>query len=455
MCVNGYNFFTFIHFNSFHTYMEDRPGPKHNNKISTLAAENKDRVLYYVRTGHLLHWSSFFVLIFLELFIGGHLSKVLSKENYSVYVNILNALPFYNILVNMGIAYGISYIVSYNSGLKFSLLRQTFGVHVLWYLLLAVIHAVIYFFSGSNYAQALLITMLISFAYSYKLNLTSFFLATNAYPKAAVSNLLQKTVVAAIIISIYYSAQLQQLLNENFVTSYPAIELSVVLFYFIVFGRTNYRALSAPPINYRKRLLKFGKYAMVNNGLNVLYYTIIALIIHSSALALQQQIVMGLCITFFRFTAVAIAPLFSTMSPQFTRIKNDSSKVWAMYKKYFVAVLLISLVTMLGCRFFFGIIITNFYDPSYHDVPAYFNFFCYLIPLLFINALNGTAAGALGKIKYTTRTEIICTALLLLFLVFTFVSPIADYRLLNYMVLAHLVVKFVLLGLGTYKTIKR
>src|SRR5206468_535988 len=96
-------------------------------------------------SGLFFYWSSFFVLIFIEFFLGGALSKMLTKSNYSLYVNVLNNLPFYNVLVNIGISYGIVYMVSYNKQIRFSLFRQTIQLQFLWYALLAAVHLGLFF----------------------------------------------------------------------------------------------------------------------------------------------------------------------------------------------------------------------------------------------------------------------------------------------------------------------
>jgi len=436
--------------------MQDHSGIKNNNE-TTPAAGNIfiSRLLHYAKNGILVYWSSFFILILIEFFLGGQLSKILTSNNYSVYIIVLNTLPFYSVLVNIGFAYSIIYFISYNSATRYSLLRKTFQLNTAWYLLLVAVHFVIFFLFRGIYLEALLITILIAYTYSYKLNLTSFFLASGGYTKAAISNTLQKITLVVVFTLVFYSAGLQQILNVKFPAAYPAIELSAVLLYFVFFWKTNITALSAQNINYGKRLIQYGKYAMFNNCLNLLYYTIIALIIRSAHIALHIQIILGLCILFFRYTAVAIAPLFSTMSPQLTRIKNDTAAVQKMYKKYFVIISAMSLFILLGCRFFFSFIIIHFYAAAYRDLPEFFNFFCYLIPLLFLNSYNSSAMAALGKIKFATWAELICTLLLVLFFVYNLLSPITGYHVFYYMVLIHLAVKFLILGFGVLKTIKK
>jgi O-antigen/teichoic acid export membrane protein len=406
-----------------------------------------------LRNGTLAYWATFFILILIEFYIGGRLSVVLAKENYSLYVGVLNTLPFYNVLINIGISYSIIYIVSYSRALRYSLLQQALKLQVAWYLVVVAVHAAAYFLLNNVYFQMLLITSVISFTYVHKQNFTSWFLATRSFGKAAASNVLQKLALLVVFSLICHGA-ISQLFNRRFGLLYPAIELGAVLLYFITFSKTSYLSFAAPAIRYRKRLLKYGKYAMLNNGLNVLYYTVIAFIIRSSALDIHIQILLGLCIIFFRYTAVAIAPLFSTMNPQLTRIKNEDEQVRKMYKKYLVITVILGFITLLACRFLFRYFIGCFYDPAYYDLPDFFNFFAYLIPLLFLNSLNGSVLAALGKIKYTTRVEVICTLLLLAFFVYNLFAPVADYRLVFYVILAHLLLRFLMLNYGAYKHIR-
>ncbi len=436
--------------------MEGQPGFRHSaTPVPVGDGWFGGRVMPYVRSGMVLYWLSFFILILIEFFLGGQLSKMLTKENYSIYINVLNTLPFYNIVVNAGLAYGITYIVSYNRRIGFSVFRQSTVLQAAWYLALAAVHLLIFFFYRGLFVTSLLITILISFAYAYKLNLSSLFLATGSYTKAALSNILQKVALVAVFVFVFYHGTLRDVLNGNFVPVYPLTELSVVLLYFIVFRRTNYLSFSALNVNYRKRLLRYGKYAMVNNGLNVLYYTIFAFIIRSSGVALHMQIILGLCIMFFRYTAVAVAPVFATMNPRITAVKNEAAKVRKMYGRYFVFTLLVGTATLAGCLLFFGDIISRFYAAAYSDLPAFFYFFCYLIPLLFLNSLNGSVLAALGRIKYTTLTEVICTLVLVFFLVYNVVKPITDYRVFYYMVVTHLAIKFLLLEYGVLTSVKR
>jgi O-antigen/teichoic acid export membrane protein len=411
------------------------------------------RLLHHTRSGLFFYWSSFFYLVLIEFLLGGELSKILSHENYSIYVNVLNTLPFYNVLANIGISYSILYILSYNKEIKFSFFRQTLQLQFLWYAVLVGIHVGLFLFFENIYFRGLLITIIISYVYSFRLNMTSFFLAGRAYNKAAVSNMLQKTGLLLAILVIHFSPWLKQLLNSNFPELYAPLELSMVLLYLAVFFKTNYRSFIAPGISYTKRILNYGKYAMVNNGLNVLYYMILALIIRTSGIGLHMQIILGLCIMFFRYTAVAVTPIFSTMNPQLTLIKDDMPGVKKMYKKYFRLTLLLGACTLLACRFLFKYVIGYFYNVSYHDLPPYFNFFAYLIPLLFINSLNSSVMAAVGKIKFTAIAEIVCTLLLVAFFIYNLVSPVGTYYVFYYFVFIHIVVKFLVLSAGTYKAL--
>ena len=332
--------------------------------------------------------------------------------------------------------------------------RQAIQLQAVWYIALVIIHVFIFFFFRNINFETLLITIVISYTYVYKLNITSYFLANRSYNKAAISNIIQKSALLVIFLFIQFTGQFRQTLNGHFSIAYPALEFSMVLLYFIFFPKTNYLSMTAPKLNYAKRLLKYGKYAMANNGLNLLYYTIIALIIRLSQLDVHLQIIMGLCIIFFRYTVVAIAPIFSTMNPQLTLIKNDSFKVQTMYKKYLVITALLSVSMLLICRYFFGFFIEHFYAASYNDLPRFFNFFAYLVPLLFLNSFNGSVMASLGKIKYTTVVEVVCTLILAIFFVYNLVWPITGYQLFYYVILIHLSIKFLMLNYGAYKTIK-
>lgn len=436
--------------------MESRPAPKHKNKTSSLAVNTlSNRLIFYAKQGHLFYWTSFFVLILIELFIGGQLSKHLTGKNYSTYINVLNTLPFYNILVNAGMSYAVGYFIAYSTDIKQSVLAQAYRINALGYVLFVAAHIVLYCFIPNTYLPAMLIAALISISYSYRQNLTAYFLASGANKKAAGANMLQRTGVAIAILSLSLLPSFQILINRSFIKVYPIIELSALSLYAVFFWRTNQSIFTAPNLNYRRRLLAFGKYATINNTLNVLYYTIVALIIHSSAIDLHVQIILGMCFVFFRYTAATIAPLFATMSPQLTRLKQYPQQVAELYRKYFIAIATLSILIAFICRLLFGYMVHFFYARQYDDLPVYFNFFCYLTPLLFINSLNGTVLAALGKIKFTTRTEAICTAMLLMFYIYSIISPITHYSILNYMILAHLILKCALLGVGTWRAINR
>jgi len=385
-------------------------------------------LMRYARNGTLFYWSSFFILILFEFCIGGQLSVMLSKENYSIYISVLNTLPFYNVLTNTGISYGIVYIISYNKALGYNLFRQALRLQFIWYLIIVALHVAAFLLFPNTYFITLLITAIISYTYAYKLNITSYFLANGSYSKAAVSNMLQKSMLLVAFTLIHY-ANYYRFINGHFTIAYPTVELAVIFFYFIAFPKTNYHALTAPKVNYTKRLLRYGKYAMLNNALNVLYYTIVAIIIRYSLLETHLQIILGLCIVFFRYTAAAVAPVFSTMIPQLTLIKNDSLRVKALYQKYLLITCVLGVAMLLTCRFLFGFFIDHFYASSYHDLPDFFNFFSYIIPLLFPTSLNGSTLAALGKIKYTTTVEVLCTAILLLFAGYNALWPVVDYHL--------------------------
>ncbi len=409
----------------------------------------------YIKNGILFYWSSFFILILIEFFIGGLFSKILTPENYSLYVNVLNTLPFYSILVNLGISYSISYIIAHNPAIQFSFLKQSFSIQGRWYLLLIALHLGICIIFSHAYFDILFTTTIISFTYAYKLNLTTYFMATGAYVRAAISNTLQKISIAVVIAIIYYSRDLQVVVNGHFKPVYILFELGMVIFYFTLFPGINRQIISAAKVNYRKRIYSFGKYAMLNNGLNVLYYTLITLILRTSQIETHLQIIIGLSILFFRYTAVSIAPVFATMGPQLTKIRNNTALVRNMYKKYLALSIAFAILIMLGCMFCFSFIINRFYAAAYHDLPGYFTFFTYLIPLLFLNSFHGTFLSAIGKIKTTTIAEIVCTLILLCFLLWNFLSPISNYQIINYMVCIHLVVKFIILSAGTLKNISK
>lgn len=412
-------------------------------------------LITYLRNGQALYWLSFFVLILVEFFLGGTLSKLLTKENYSLYVNILNTIPFYNVLVNVGMSYGIMYIVATNRNIRYPLFRQTITLQIGWYFLLVLVHALAYIVFGGVYLQCLLITAVVSFTYAYKLNLNSFFLAGKAYNKAAAANALQKISLLLIFLLIGASATSVQTLNAKYPVMYTAIELAITALYIMAFWATNAIAMRARKVNYRKRIFAFGKYSMFNNGLGLLYFTIMAFIIRGSGLDLHMQVIMGLCFMFFRYTGVAIAPMISIINPLLVAARNDRALAWKMYRRYFIYIVGMGILTTLLCRLLFGFIVTRFYASSYQDLPQYFYFFAYLIPLSFLNSLNASAMNAMGKIKYTFRTEVICTVLLMLFFIYNLVSPVGDYRIFYYMVSVHLVIKGILQMSGAYKLVRK
>ena len=412
-------------------------------------------IVRWVKNGILFYWLSFFILIVIEFFIGGIFSKVLARENYSFYVNVLNTLPFYSILVNLGISYSISYVIAHNPAIRFSFLKQSFSMQRKWYLLLAAIHLGICIIFSHAYFDILFVTTVISYTYAYKLNLTAYFVATGAWSRAVLSNTLQKTSIAVAIAIIYFSHSLQVFVNGHFIPVYILLELGVVLFYFILFPGINRQIASSLKASYRKRIYSFGKYAMLNNGLNVLYYTLITLIIRTSELDTHLQIITGLSLLFFRYSAVSIAPVFASMSPQLTKIKGSTELVQQLYKKYLAFSVSFALLIVLGCMLCFSFVIHRFYAASYHDLPKYFSFYVYLIPLLFINSFHGTFLSAIGKIKTTTLAEIICTVILLCFMAWNFLSPVSNYKFINYMVCIHLVVKFIILSAGILKNIRK
>ena len=425
-----------------------------NPAFSKAAGSYLFKPLKFFRNGMAFYWASFFILIPIEFFLGGQMSVLLSKQNYSIYVNVLNTIPFYNVLANLGISYSIIYIISYNRDIRYNLFGQAIRLQTIWYVILVIIHLLLFYCFSTILSGTLLITVIITFTYLYRQNITSFFLATKAFGKAALSNMIQKSTLVVAFYLIHFNMWFRQMLNDRFLIIYPLIEFAVVALYIVFFTRTNYLSLRASKIKYSKRLIKYGKYAMLNHGLNVLYYTIIAIIIRYSNIELHLQIILGLCIIFFRYTVVTIAPMFSIMSPQLTLIKNDHERVQAMYRKYLVLVSVVSVAMLLVCRFFLSFFITRFYAPSYHDLPLFFNFFCYLIPLLFLNSLNGAFMAALGKIKFTAVVEIICTLILASFFIYNLFTPIGDYTMFYYIILIHLSVKCLLLHYGTYTTIK-
>src|SRR5579872_1609976 len=105
-----------------------------NTTISRAAYGNiAGQLVYNIKNGIAFYWSSFFILILFEFYLGGQLSVILTKENYSIYINVLNTLPFYNVLANIGISYGIIYITSYNREIGFSLFRQAIRLQSVWY----------------------------------------------------------------------------------------------------------------------------------------------------------------------------------------------------------------------------------------------------------------------------------------------------------------------------------
>jgi O-antigen/teichoic acid export membrane protein len=402
--------------------------------------------------GRALYWSSFFILIFVEFLLGGQLSKMLTKENYSVYVNVLNTLPFYNVLVNIGLSYSIVFIVAYNKDIKYNLFGQALRLQAAWYFIIVGIHFVFYLVFKNVFAASLLITAVISFTYTYKLNINSFFLATGSYNRAAVSNSLQKTALLAVFLFFNYY-HLKRQLNFGFMLVYPGVELAIVLLYFAFFSRTGYLAITAPAVNYRKRMIQYGKYALFNNGLSMLYYTFIIFIITSSHIDTHLKIIFGLCFMFFRYAGVAVAPVISMVAPQFTVIKNNLEKVRKLYKRQLLIIGIISVLTMIMVRLLFGFVITHFYAKPYYDLPIYFYFFSYLIPLSFINSLNATVIAAMGKIKYTFKTEVVCTCLLGVFFLYNLWSPVSDYHFFYYIVLIHLTVKFLMQAYGSYSVV--
>lgn len=421
-----------------------------NPDNKNLLAAGSGKVLQYFKNGLIFYWSSFFLLILIEFLLGGQLSKILTKENYSLYVNVLNTLPFYSVLLNVGLSYGLVYLIASHPAIKFTLFRQALQTQTIWYFILLGIHILLFFFFRNLFVVALMITLLISYTYSYKLNINSFFLATGAYHKAALSNLLQKAVLLLLFIIAFRRSGLAELLNAQFTFAYPAIELGVVFLYFLLFWQTNFKSIRASKVNYRKRMFKYGKYAMLNNGLSMLYYTIVAFVIASSHIDVHLKIILGLCFMFFRYTGVAIAPVISVISPQLTRNKNDLPSIKKLYKKYFIVILAISLLTLVLCRFLFGGIITYFYARSYADLPGYFYFFVYLIPFSLFNSFHATVLAALGKIKYTFKTEVLCTILLFLFLIYNLWLPAVDYHFFYYIIFVHLIVKFSLQTYGYY-----
>lgn len=403
-------------------------------------------------TGRVLYWSSFFILIFVEFLLSGQLSKILAKDNYAIYVNVLNTLPFYSVLINIGLSYSIIFIIAYNKEIKYKVFGQSLRLQAAWYLFIVAVHILAYMLLRNIYAASLLITAIISFTYASKLNMNSFFLATGAYNKAAVSNSLQKIVLLAIV--LFISAEhLKRPLNYAFMFVYPSMEVAVAAAYFIVFWRTTYMAVTAPKVNYRKRMIQYGRYALFNNGLSMLYYTFIIFLITSSHIVPHLKIIFGLCFMFFRYAGVAVAPVISMASPQFTGVKNDRQKVRVLYKRQLAIVAVISLLVVVMTRLCFAFIITHFYARPYYDLPEYFYFFSYLIPLSFANSLNATVIAAMGKIKYTFKTEIVCTCLLLLFFLYNLLAPIADYHFFYYIVLAHLLLKFAMQAYGSYSVI--
>ncbi|MGC4014668.1 MAG: hypothetical protein QM755_09165 [Luteolibacter sp.] len=411
------------------------------------------RLAYYIKNGQALYWCSFFILILIEFLLGGQLSKILTEGNYSLYVNVLNTLPFYNIVVNLGLSYCIVYIISYNPDIRFRVFRQTLQLQTVWYLLLIAAHVFLLLVFNINITVSLLITTIISYTYSYRLNINSFFIATRSYNKAALANVLQKVSLVVIFFIIHYTGILQQQLNNRFIAIYPAIELGIVILYFIFFWHTTAATFGAADINYKKRLLKYGKYATFNNGLNLLNFSILALIVRSSHTDASIQIILLLCIIFFRYTGVAIAPFLPVMTPSLTSNKNDKGRVKKLYIKYYAFILGISIIAVLGCKFLLGLIITRFYAAAYHSLPIYFSFFAWLIPLSFLNSLNATVMSALGKIKYTFKVEVVCTILLSLFLTYGLISPFTEYHIFYYIVLTHLTAKFLLQSWGAYQAV--
>lgn len=405
----------------------------------------------YIRNGQAFYWASFFMLIGIEFLLGGQLSRMLTKENYAVYISVLNYLPFYTILANLGLSYGIVYIIAWNRQLRYPLFRETIKLQSAWYVVLIALHTILLLIFRDIYTRTLLVTLVISYTYTSKLNITSFFLASKNYNKAAFANVLQKVALCILLFLLLRTTTATQLLNNHFWSLYPAMELGVILLYIVFFMPTARQLMAAPAISYRRRLLRFGRYAMVNNGLNVLYFTILALIIRSSALPLHVQIISGLCIVFFRYSAVAVAPLFAIMSPQLTGIKNNTTLVAKMYKRYLLATVVMGVAILLGYRLLFGFVIHTFYAPAYHDLPAYFYYFAWLVPLLFISSLHATMLSALGKIKYTLRTEIFCTALLALFFCYNLFLPVTGYLIFYYFVVAHTCLKCLLLSYGVYR----
>jgi O-antigen/teichoic acid export membrane protein len=400
-----------------------------------------DKLLYYIKNGLAFYWCTFVLLVLIELILGGKLSKILTKENYSLYVNVLNTLPFYNVLINIGMSYGIAYIVAYDPRMKFQIFRQSIQLQTIWYLIIISFHIAAFFIFNNALVATLLISSLIAYPYAYKLNINSLFLATRSYNKAAISITLQKVALLLIFIVIYHISAMQRTLNNRFMIIYPAIEIGVGALYLIVFWRTNLLAFSAKKINYKKRLLGYGKYATFNNGLNLLNFAIITFMLRSSRTSMNDQTMFLLCIVFLSYTSVAITPVFAIMTPLFTVIKNKTPAVREMYKKYFLFTLGFSFLGFFFCRFFFSYIIIGFYARSYWDLPSYFDIFTYLLPVYFLIIYNASVMAAIGKIKYSFSIEVLSTLILVSFFVYGSLFPITDHHTFYYMTCLHLILK--------------
>ena len=430
-------------------------GVSNDNSINPVPHRGRllQKLARYRRNGLLLYWASFFILTMAEFLLGGQLSKILDGKNYAFYVSVLNSLPFYTVIMNLGLSYGIVYITSHNRELKYKIFGQALRLQTGWFLALVAAHIGLFYVVHTPFVLGLFVAIVVSYTYAYRLNINSLFLATAEYKKAAVANMLQKVALVVVFLVIFYSAHLRQFLNRHFIPVYPLIELGIVLLYVLVFSKANYRSLTAGNINYRNRLLRYGKYAMLNNGLSMAYYSIVAYMLSSSAIDLHSRIVIGLCFTFFRFTGVAVAPLVSVISPNLTKNKNNPIATGRLYKKYYLVVLAAGVAALVLCRYFFGYIIHAFYNHSYRDVPIYFNFFALLIPLSFLNSLNATVLAALGKIRDTFRTEVICTTVLAIFLAYNLAMPAIHYQFFYYVVTIHLTLKFLLQSYSAYSTV--
>ena len=194
---------------------------------------------------------------------------------------------------------------------------------------------------------------------------------------------------------------------------------------------------------------------MFSNILNLATYMIIILILRSSHTAHVVQTMFLLCIVFFRYTAVVIIPILSIMTPLLTSIKNDVLKTREMYKQYYQWILIIGVITLIICKSLFAMVITRFYASTYWELPAYFNFFTYMIPLSFLSALNASVMGALGKIKLIFRIELICILLLVLLCIYGQVFIISDHHVFYYMLFVYLTLRFLFESYGAYRSVYR